>query len=226
MGRKWGKGISNRTARFTASTYSCWLRKAGGWGKYQGEREMDVGKKCLLMAVVGVILAVVSSPFVINMVFTGKLITVFTGREVLEPSVLEYPLSPRIINSMERIGMFYFNPERGEQYRISLNVVTNGTINVLIFRTNSTGMIQNSFNAGNHTIEDLMITDEGVYIFNATNIGNNAVNATFRIKESWLVRLTEWEEQIDLLRTVMPAAGFAAGIIMLAYSLIKLRSAR
>ncbi len=187
---------------------------------------MDVGRKCLLMAIVGVILTLVSSPFVINMAFTGKPLITITLKEVLEPfPPNEYQLNHTIIVGAKKIGTFYLNPEREkiEQYRVSLNIVTNGTINLLIFRMNSTDTIQNSFNAGNHTIEDLRITGEGIYVLNATSTGNSTVNAAFKITESWFIRTTEWEEQIDLMRTLGSSIGFAIGLVMIVYSLITLR---
>jgi hypothetical protein len=195
----------------------------GGWRKYRGEEEMDVGKKCLLMAIAGVILVLTSSPFVINMVFTGKPITMFTAKEVLKPSPpQEYGPISRAITGMEKVMEVYLNPARGEQYSVSLNVVTNGTINVLVFRVNNTDMIQNSFNAGNYSV-NLGIARNGTYVLNATSVDSSVVKATFKITESWLLRVMEWEEQVDLLRTVGPSVGFVVGIATLAYSLIKLR---
>jgi len=185
---------------------------------------MDVGKKCLLMAIVGVIFIFVSSPFVINMVFTGKPITTLTAKEVLKPfPPQEYGPISRNITGMEKIMAVHLNPERGEQYKVGLSVSTNGTVNVLVFCLNSTDTIQNTFNAGNHTIDNLAITRNGTYVLNATSVGNSVVKATFTITESWLLRVMEWEEQVDLLRTVGPSLCFTVGIAILAYSLIRLR---
>ncbi|MBO3809044.1 MAG: hypothetical protein FGF50_05555 [Candidatus Brockarchaeota archaeon] len=184
---------------------------------------MDVGKKCLIMAIVGVILASVSSPFVVNMLFNGKPITMLTPKEVLIPSQpQEYGPLSKVITGMEKIMEVPLNPARGEQYKVSLNVVTNGTINILVFAKNSASINQTSFNAGNHT-RDLMISVNGTYVLNATTADNSAVEATFKITESWFLRVTEWEEQVDILRTVGPSVGFAAGLAILVYSLIRLR---
>ncbi|MBO3831976.1 MAG: hypothetical protein FGF51_01120 [Candidatus Brockarchaeota archaeon] len=184
---------------------------------------MDVGKKCLIMAIVGVVLASVSSPFVVNMLFNGKPITMFIPKEVLIPSQpQEYGPFSKVITGMEKITEVSLNPARGEQYKVSLNVETNGTINILVFAKNSASIIQDSFNAGNHT-RDLMISANGTYVLNATSTGNSAVEATFKITESWFLRVTEWEEQVDILRTVGPSVGFAAGLAILVYSLIRLR---
>ncbi len=185
---------------------------------------MDVGKKCLIMAIAGVILASVSSPFVANMVFTGKPITMVTSKEVLIPfPPQEYGPISKTITGMEKIMEVSLNPARGEQYKVSLNVETNGTVNVLVFGKNSTSIIQNSFNTGNHTIDNLMITGEDVYVLNATTTGNGVVKATFKITESWLHKDIKWEEQVDLLRTVGPSLGFIAGLVILVYSLVRLR---
>ncbi|MBO3841473.1 MAG: hypothetical protein FGF48_03535 [Candidatus Brockarchaeota archaeon] len=184
---------------------------------------MDVGKKCLIMAIVGVVLASVSSPFVVNMLFNGKPITMLTPKEVLIPfQPQEYGPFSKVITGMEKITEVSLNPARGEQYKVSLNVETNGTINILVFAKNSASIIQESFNAGNHT-RDLMISANGTYVLNATTPDNSAVKATFKITESWFLRVTEWEEQVDILRTVGPSVGFAAGLAILVYSLIRLR---
>lgn len=186
-------------------------------------REMDIGKKCLIMAIAGVILASVSSPFVINMLFNGKPITMLTPKEVSIPSApQEYGPISKVITSMEKIMEVPLNPARGEQYKVSLNVATNGTINVLLFGKNSASIIQDSFNAGNHT-RDLMITANGTYVLNATTLDNSVVKARFKITESWSLRVAEWEEKVDIMRTVGPSVGFAVGLAVLVYSLVRLR---
>lgn len=185
---------------------------------------MDVGKKCLLIAILGMILALVSSPFVINMAFTGRPFVTFISKKVLiEVPPDEYGPISRTITHMEKImGPVTLNSSKGEEYKVSLNIVTNDTVNVLIFCLNSSDIIQKSFNAGNYT-DDIRITGVGSYVLNATNTGNSAVKATFKITESWRYETTEWEEQIDLLKTVVAPIWFALGIVMLVYSLIKLR---
>lgn len=184
---------------------------------------MDIGKKCLIMAIAGMILASVSSPFIVNMLFNGKPITMLTPKEVLIPlQPQEYGPISKVITGMEKIMEVPLNPARGEQYKVSLNVATNGTINVLIFGKESSSIIQDSFNAGNHT-RDLVITANGTYVLNATIPDNGSVEARFKITESWFLRVTEWEEEVDVLRTVGPSAGFAVGLAVLAYSLIRLR---
>ncbi|NHV98137.1 MAG: hypothetical protein HA496_00660 [Thaumarchaeota archaeon] len=184
---------------------------------------MDIGKKCLIMAIVGMILASVSSPFVVNMLFNGKPITMLTPKEVSIPCPpQEYGPISKIITGMEKIMEVPLNPTRGEQYKVSLNVATNGTINVLVFEKSSASIIQNSFNAGNHT-KDLMITANGTYVVNATILDNSVVKATFKITESWLLKITEWEEQVDILKTVGSSMGFVFGLAILLYSLVRLR---
>lgn len=185
---------------------------------------MDVGKKCLVMAILGVVLITASSPFVITMVFTGKPFVVLAAKESLKPfPPQKYGPIPRTITGMEKImDNIHLNPAKGEHYRVSLKAVTNGTINLMVFRMDGAYVIQHSLNAGNHTI-DLQIKDEGVYALNATSVGDSTVNATFTIEESWSVKITEWEERVDLLKTAATSIGFAVGIIMLVYSPIKLR---
>ncbi|MCX8184028.1 MAG: hypothetical protein N3F08_06395 [Crenarchaeota archaeon] len=195
-----------------------------GWRRYQGEREMDIGKKCLIMAIAGVILASVSSPFVVNMLFNGKPITVFTPKEVSIPfPPQEYGPVSKVITGMEKImGPVSLNPGKWEKYKVSLNIVTNDTVNVLIFCLNSSDIIQKTFNAGNHT-DDIMITANGTYVLNASTPDNSAIEATFKITESRFLRVTEWEEQVDILRTVGPSVGFIAGFAILVYSLVRLK---
>lgn len=187
---------------------------------------MDVGKKCLFIAGAGALLIIISAPFVIKMAFMGGPLTNIVFKEVLEPSEPNvYWTGPKIIMDMKMVMEFHLNPKRGEQYMVSLNSVTNGTIDALIFKKNSTNCFQSSFkfNAGNNTIENLEITEEGIYALNATSADGKAVNATFRVIESWSILVSEFKEETDLLGTFGSLVAFATGIVLLIYSLIRLR---
>lgn len=191
---------------------------------------MDVGKKYLIMAVVGAVLAGLSSPFVINMIFTGRLITTFVEIDVLEP------FSPNIFGPAFRIinrnatfpySVMEFNLNPGgekRQYKVTLNVQTNDTTHISISIKNSAYIIADTFNAGNHTRE-LQITSIGLYVLNVTGTNNRTVSASFKVTESWYYNKKELVEQLDIFKTAGSIIGFVAGLVMLVGALVKLRRA-
>lgn len=201
----------------------------GGWSRL-GEEKMDVGKKCLIMAIAGALLAAISSPFVIKMIFTGKPITNFFETEVLEPfSPNVYGPAFRIITNNTilpyTIMEFDLNPGvEKQQYKVTLNVQTNDTTHISISSRNSTYTIVDTFNAGNHTRE-LQITNRGRYVLNVTNTANKTISSNFKITESWYYNKKELKEQLDLLKTAGSIIGFIAGITILISALVKLRKA-
>lgn len=191
---------------------------------------MDVGKQCLIMAVVGALLAAISSIFVINMIFTGRPITSFFETEVLEPfsPTIYGPVSRIITNETilpYTIMEFDLNPGgEKQQYKVTLNVQTNDTTNISISSRNSTYTIVDTFNAGNHTRE-LQITSRGRYVLNVTHTANKTISVSFKVIESWYYNRKELKEQLDLLKTAGSTIGFIAGIAILISALVKLRKA-
>lgn len=191
---------------------------------------MDIGKQCLIMAIVGAVLAGLSSPFVINMIFTGRPISTFVENEVLEPFPPNlYGPAFRIITNETSLpySVMEFNLNPGgekQQYKVTLNVQTNDTTHVSIAIKNSTYIISDTFNAGNHTRE-LQITSRGLYVLNVTSTNSRTVSVGFKITESWSYVKKELEEQLDLLKTAGSIIGFVAGIAILISALVKLRRA-
>jgi hypothetical protein len=191
---------------------------------------MDIGKKCLFMAVAGALLTGLSSPFIINMIFTGRLITTFIETEVLEPFPPNiYGPTSRIINWNAifpyQIMEFDLNPSgEKQQYKVTLNVQTNDTTHVAIAIKNSLYTISDTFSAGNHTRE-LQIASGGRYVLNVTSTNNKTVSASFKITESWYYSNKELVEQLDLLKTAGSTIGFVAGFIIMIGALVKLRRA-
>jgi hypothetical protein len=191
---------------------------------------MDIGKKCLIMGIVGALLAAVSSPLIIYMVFTGRFFEALVEKTTLKPyppNVFQSGL--RIINNRTifpyTVLEFTLSPEQGrEQYRVILNVETNGTIHTSISIRNNTLNIMDTFNSGNNTRE-LQVTSRGIYVLNVTGIGSEQIGAKFKVIESWYYAYKNWVPEIDLLRTLGGPAGFTAGIAMLIGSLVKLRKA-
>ncbi|MEM2287266.1 MAG: hypothetical protein QXS51_05765 [Thermoproteota archaeon] len=191
---------------------------------------MDIGKKCLIMGIVGAIIAASSSVFVLYMVFKGGPIETPVEKKTLEP----FP--PNVFGPVFKIidnrTIFPYNviecvlsPGEGkERYKVLLNVETNGTINVLVSSKNSTFNIIHTFNSGNHTME-LQISSSGVYLLNVTDIGNNKVSARFKMVESWYYEKTEIVFELDFLKTVGSIIGFILGISLLVGALVKLRKA-
>lgn len=191
---------------------------------------MDIGKKCLIMGLVGAILAISSSVFVIHMVFKGGPIDTPVEKTTLEP----YP--PNIFGPVFRVidnkTIFPYNvmecilsPREGkERYKVLLNVETNGTINVSVLSRNSTFSSIHTFNSGNHTVE-LQISSPGNYLLNITETRSNKVSVKFKIIESWYYKKTEVVYELDFLKTMGSIIGFILGISLLIGALIKLRKA-
>ncbi|MEM2087497.1 MAG: hypothetical protein QXF52_02330 [Thermoproteota archaeon] len=191
---------------------------------------MDVGKKCLIMAGVGTLLAIFSAPFVIYMIFTGRLITTFVETDVLEPFPPNiYGPASRIINRNATFpySVMEFNLNPGgekQQYKVTLNVQTNDTTHISISRRNSAYAIADTFNAGNHTRE-IQITSIGLYVLNVTSTDNRTISASFKVTESWYYNKKELVGQLDLLKTAGSTIGFVAGLVILVGALVKLRRA-
>jgi len=205
------------------------LNGTGDWNRL-GEEKMDIGKKCLIMAVAGALLTGLSSPFVINMIFTGRLISTFVETEVLEPFPPNiYGPAFRVITNETSLPYsvmeFKLNPEGDkQQYKVVLNVNTNNTINVALSSKNSTYTILDIFNSGNYT-RNLQITSGGLYVLNVTGTNNRTVGVSFKVTESWYYNRKELVEQLDLLKTAGSTIGFVAGFIIMISALVKLRRA-
>lgn len=191
---------------------------------------MDIGKKYLIMGVIGAILTIFSSIFVLYMAFKGGPIDMPVEKKTLEP-YLPNIFGP-IFRVMDNKTIFPYNvmefilsPGEGRKcYKVLLNVETNGTISVLVSSKNSTFNFAQTFNAGNHTV-DLQISDGGTYLLNVTEIESNKVGAKFQIIESWCYEKIEIVFELDFLRTVGSIIGFIVGISLLAGALIRLRKA-
>lgn len=187
---------------------------------------MDIGKKCLIMGILGALLAVISSPFIIYMVSTGRYFEM-----LVEKSTEPYPWNTfgpefRVISNTTdfpyKVMEFVLSPEGKEGYKAILNVNTNGTIGVSISSKNSTLNILHTFNAGNWTRE-LQISSGGHYVLNVTSIEGKKVDAGFKVTEYYSIKKTEFA--VDVLKTAGAFLGFIAGIALLAGALIKLRKA-
>jgi len=186
---------------------------------------MDIGKKCLIMGILGALLAIASSPFLIYMVFTGRYF-----ETLVEKTTEPYPWNTfgesRIISNNTdfpcKVMEFILSPEGKEGYKVILNVNTNGTINVSISSKNSTLNVLHTFNAGNWTRE-LQISSDGHYVLNVINIEGNRVNAEFRVTEYYSIKKTEIT--MDIPKTAGALLGFIAGIVLLVGALVKLRKA-
>ncbi|MEM1557948.1 MAG: hypothetical protein QXR44_02535 [Thermoproteota archaeon] len=187
---------------------------------------MDIGKKCLIMGILGALLAAISSPFLIYMVSTGKYFETLVERPT-EP----YPWNTfgpefRVISNNTvfpyKVMEFILRPEGKEGYKVTLNINTNGTINVSISSKNSTLNILYTFNAGNWTREP-QISSGGHYVLNVTNIEGKNVNAEFKVTEYYSIKKTELA--VDVLKTAGASLGFIAGIALLVGALVKLRRA-
>jgi hypothetical protein len=185
---------------------------------------MDVGRKCLLLAVLGALLTIFSSPFITFMLLNGRPFTSIVGKDVLNEVKNVWGPFHMTVRGTERVTEFSLDPGGKLQYRVALNVETNGTINVSVSKRDGSDTILDAFNEGNHT-KELQIGGAGVYVLNVTSTGNKTVGATFKITESWFIEAKEWEEQLDALRTFGSSAAFISGIIMLAYALVELRRA-
>ncbi|MEM3712451.1 MAG: hypothetical protein QXR97_02825 [Thermoproteota archaeon] len=193
-------------------------------------KKMDIGKKCLIMGVVGTILAISSSVFIVHMIFKGGPIDMPVEKTILEP-FLPNVFGPvfRVIDNRTifpyNVMEFVLSPGEGRKnYKVLLNVETNGTISLSVSSKNSTFSSIQTFNAGNNTVE-LQISSSGTYLLNVTDIKSNRVSAKFKIIESWHYEKTEIVYEVDFLRTGGSIAGFIVGISLLVGALIKLRKA-
>jgi hypothetical protein len=192
---------------------------------------MDVGKKCLIMSVLGAVLAIASSPFVIYMVFSGRPFEAIVEKKTLEPyssTVLE-PVLKTIDETTGlpyNVAEFTLSPgEYKQQYKAVLNVETNGTLHICIYsKQNSTFRILHAFNVGNYTI-GLEIPRAGVYGLNVTSVGSEKVRAKFKLKESWYYEMLKPTVELDLLKTAVPPVLFVIGIAILSIALVKMRRA-
>lgn len=192
---------------------------------------MDIGKKCLIMGIIGAVLAIFSSPFVIYMVFTGRPFETIVEKKTLEP-YSSTVLGPVIETIDENISLPYnvaeFTLSPGgikKQYKAVLNVETNGTIHISIYsKQNSTFRILHAFGTGNYT-RGLEIPSVGVYGLNVTNIGSETVEAKFKIVESWYYEVLKLTVEPDLVKTVVPPVLFVIGIAILLIALVKMRKA-
>ncbi|MDW8034426.1 MAG: hypothetical protein RMI79_05825 [Nitrososphaerota archaeon] len=191
---------------------------------------MDIGKKCIIMGFLGAILAIISSIFVISMIFKGGPIEAPVEKRILEP-FLPNVFGPtfRVIDNRTilpyNIMEFILNPGEGKkQYKVLLNVETNGTINVSVSSRNSTFNILQTFTTGNHTVE-LQVSSRGNYLLNVTDIKSNKISAKFKVIESWFYEKTEIVFEIDFIKTVGSIAGFIGGISLLILALLKLKKA-
>jgi hypothetical protein len=185
---------------------------------------MDVGRKCLLLAVLGALLTIFSSPFITFMLLNGRPFTSIVGKDVLNEVKNVWGPFHMTVGGTEHVMEFSLDPGGKLQYRVVLNVETNGTINVSVSKRNGSDIILDAFNEGNRTRE-LRIVSSGVYVLNVTSTGNKTVGAVFKITESWFIKGKEWEEKLDALRTFGSSAAFLAGVIMLVYALVGLRRA-
>ena len=192
---------------------------------------MDIGKKCLIMSVLGAVLAIASSPFVIYMVFSRRPFEAIVEKKTLEPysSTVLGPVLKTIDETTSfpyNVAEFTLSPgEYKQQYKAVLNVETNGTLHVFIYsKQNSTFGISHAFNAGNYTRE-LEIPSAGVYGLNVTSIGSEKVEAKFKLKESWYYERLKLTVELDPLRTVATPVLFVIGIAILLIALVRMRRA-
>jgi hypothetical protein len=185
---------------------------------------MDVGRKCLLLAVLGALLTIFSSPFITFMLLNGRPFISIVEKDVLNEVENVWGPFHMIVEGTEHVTEFSLDPEGKLQYRVALNVETNDTINVSVSRRDGSDTILDAFNEGNHT-KELQIGGAGIYMLNVTSTGNKTVGATFKITEYWYIEAKEWEQQLDVLRTFGSSAAFIAGVIMLVYALVGLRRA-
>jgi len=188
---------------------------------------MDIGRKCLIMGMVGAIIAIFSSIFVLDMIFRGRPIDMPVERKILEPFPPNIfgPIYSIIDNKTVpyKVMEIVLNPGEGrENYKVLLKVETNGTIDVLVSSINSTFNFIKTFNAGNHT-EELHILKSGTYLLNVTDIKGDKVGTKFKIVESWYYRKIEIVFEPDLIKTVGSIVGFILGISLLVSALIRLR---
>lgn len=192
---------------------------------------MDIGKKCLVMSILGAVLAIASSPFVIYMIFSGRPFEVVVEKKTLEPysSTVLGPVLETINETMSlpyNVAEFTLSPGGiKQQYKAVFNVETNATVHILIYsKQNSTFRIPHVFNAGNYTRE-LEIPSAGIYGLNVTGIGSGNVRAKFKLVESWYYERLKLVVELDLIKTVVPLVLFVIGIAILLIALVKMRKA-
>lgn len=191
---------------------------------------MDIGKKCLVMGVIGAILTIFSSVFVIYMIFKGGPIDMLVERKTLEP----FPPSIfgpvyRVIDNRTilpyNVMELILSPGEGkERYRVVLNVETNSTIHISVSGKDNNFNLLLTFSAGNHTA-DIPVSKRGTYLLNVTGVESDSVGVKFKIIESWYYGKVEMVPQLDSLKTIGSIIGFITGISLLAGALIRLRKA-
>ncbi|MGQ9478968.1 MAG: hypothetical protein ACUVQ0_02965 [Thermoproteota archaeon] len=186
---------------------------------------MDVGKKYLIMAIIGTILSGVSSPFVISMIFMGHPFITYVEVESWKNLTDTY-FKHLVVNGSCTVIEILLDSTDKEDYKVYLNVDTNTTVETL-FRKKDGGDngLENTFYTGNNTAVLQINNPVGNYVLEITDTFNKKAEVNLKIIVSWRSQSMKQEERIDILRTVGFPVAFIAGIALLIASLIRLRKA-